>query len=74
MERVYFTSHRRRQRLEGCLEEARAQAVRPAQEREHPDPGISQREERAAKERQQRTQATGDQQTTGPAPRQGDIP
>lgn len=76
-------SFRRRERLEGCLQVARAQVARLAQEREHPDPGVSQREQRAreraardraervdqalaylpqmqgAKERQQRTLATG---------------
>jgi transposase len=53
-------SFRRQKRLEGCLEEARAQVARLAQEREHPDPGVSQRErrarERAAREREQRVE------------------
>ncbi len=51
-------SFRRKERLTGCLEEARAQVARLAQEREHPDPGVSQREQRArersAREREQR--------------------
>jgi transposase len=40
-------SFRRRDRLEGCLAEARAQVKRLALEREHPDPGVSKREQRA---------------------------
>ena len=56
------SSFRRRDRLTGCLEEARAQVARLAKEREHPDPGVSRREqrarERAAREREERvTQA-----------------
>ena len=51
-------SFRRRERLEECLETARAQVERLAGEREHPDPGVSQREqrarERAAQERVER--------------------
>lgn len=51
-------SFRRQERLEWCLEEARAQVTRLAQEREHPDHGVSQREqaarERTAREREQR--------------------
>ena len=51
------SSFRRQKRLEECLKEARAQVERLAQEREHPDPGVSQRErtarERAALERVQ---------------------
>jgi len=54
------SSFRRRKRLEEYLEEARAQVERLAQEREHPDPGVSQREqaarERVARERQQRVE------------------
>lgn len=52
------SSFRRQERLEGCLEEARAQVRRLAKEREHPDPGVSRREqrarERAAREREER--------------------
>jgi len=52
------SSFRRRKRLEEYLEEARAQVERLAQEREHPDSGVSQREqaarERAARERIER--------------------
>ncbi|MFB3119272.1 MAG: IS1182 family transposase [Stenotrophomonas maltophilia] len=44
------SSFRRRETLEKHLDEARAQVARLAQEREHPDPGVSQRE-RAARER-----------------------
>lgn len=55
------SSFRREQTLEKCLEQARAQVERLAQEREHPDPGLSQREqaarERAARERQERVEA-----------------
>ena len=43
-------SFRRRQTLETCLEAAREQVERLAQEREHPDPGVSRRE-RAARAR-----------------------
>jgi transposase len=54
------SSFRRGERLERCLGEARAQVARLAQEREHPDPGVSQREqrarERAARERVQRVE------------------
>ena len=52
------SSYRRRDRLEGCLKEARAQVARLAKEREQPDPLVNQRErrarERAAKEREDR--------------------
>jgi len=52
------SSFRRRDRLGQCLEEAEAQVKRLAQEREHPDPGGSQREraarKRAAEERAER--------------------
>ncbi len=52
------SSYRRRERLEGCLKEARAQVARLAKEREHPNPGVSRREqsarERAANEREER--------------------
>ena len=52
------SSYRRRERLAGCLKEARAQVARLAKEREHPGPGVSRREqaarERAAKEREER--------------------
>lgn len=54
------SSFRRQERLEDCLETARAQVTRLAQEREHPDPGVSHREqaarERAARERVQRVE------------------
>ena len=53
-------SFRRKERLEGHLDAARAQVARLAQEREHPDPGVSQREqrarERAARERVERVE------------------
>ena len=52
------SSFRRQQTLEKCLEEARVQVARLALEREHPDPGVSQREqraqERAARQREER--------------------
>jgi len=44
------SSFRGKGRLKECLERARAQVQRLAQERGHPDPGVSQRE-RAARER-----------------------
>ena len=51
-------SFRREETLERCLEEAKAQVERLAQEREHPDPGVTKRQqaarERAAREREQR--------------------
>ena len=51
-------SFRGKKALEKCLKRARAQVDRLAQEREHPDPGVTQREqrarERAAQERQDR--------------------
>jgi transposase len=54
-------SFRRRESLERCLAEARAQVERLAEEREHPDPTVSRREaaarERAAREREQRVEA-----------------
>jgi transposase len=54
------SSFRRRDRLEKHLEEARAQVERLAKEREHPDPGVNQREraarERAAREREERVE------------------
>lgn len=54
-------SFRRRERLERCLEEAKEQVERLAQEREHPDPGATKRQqaarERAAREREQRVAA-----------------
>lgn len=53
-------SFHRKDKLESCLEEARAQVERLAQEREHPDAGVSQREgaarERAAQERVKRVE------------------
>ena len=53
-------SFRGAQGLETCLEEARAQVEHLAQEREHPDPGVTRRErgarERAAREREERVQ------------------
>jgi transposase len=55
------SSFRRKETLEKCLKEARAEVERLALEREHPDPGVSQREraarERAARERQERVEA-----------------
>jgi transposase len=54
-------SFRRQERLEQCLTEAREQVARLAEEREHPDPSGSRRQdaarERAAKERQSKTLA-----------------
>ena len=54
------SSFRREETLEKHLEEARAQVARLAQEREHPDPGVNQREraarERAARERVERVE------------------
>lgn len=51
-------SFRRKETLEGCLAEAKAQVERLAKQREHPDPGVSKRKqaarERAAREREQR--------------------
>ena len=51
-------SFRGKKALEKCLKRARAQVQRLAQERGHPDPGVTQREqraqERAARERQDR--------------------
>lgn len=51
-------SFRRQDRLEGCLAEAQAQVERLAKEREHPDPGVTKRQqaarERAAREREER--------------------
>ena len=41
------SSFRRQETLEKHLKEARAQVARLAKEREHPDPGVSQREQRA---------------------------
>jgi transposase len=53
-------SFRRQERLEGYLEMARAQVERVAQEREHPDPGVSQRaqaaRQRAVQDREERVQ------------------
>ena len=53
-------SFRRKERLEQFLEEAQAQIKRLAQEREHPDTGVSKRKraarERAARERTQRVE------------------
>ena len=62
--RAGASSFRRQETLEKHLEEARAQVTRLAKEREHPDPGVSQREqaarERAARERVERVdQALG---------------
>lgn len=54
------SSFRRGERLWECLKVARARVEQLAQEREHPDPGVSQREraarERAAQERVQRVE------------------
>lgn len=51
-------SFRRKETLERCLEEAREQVERLAQEREHPDPNVTKRQraaqERAVREREQR--------------------
>ncbi len=53
-------SFRRKARLEECLEAAQARVEGLAQEREHPDPGVSRREraarERAAQERADRVE------------------
>ena len=53
-------SFRGKGRLETCLDKARAQVERLAQEREHPDPGVTRREqgarERATREREERVQ------------------
>ena len=53
-------SFRRKDTLEKHLKEARAQVVRLAKEREHPDPGVSRREraarERGARERMERVE------------------
>ena len=53
-------SFRRKARLEECMEAAQARVERLAQEREHPDPGVSRREqaarERAAQERLERVE------------------
>ena len=54
------SSFRRKERLEKCLLEARAQVARLVKEREHPDPLVSQRErrarERVAREREERVE------------------
>ena len=54
------SSFRRQETLEKCLEEARAQVARLAQERDHPDSGATRREqraqERAAREREERVE------------------
>jgi transposase len=54
------SSFRRKDRLAACRAEARAQVQRLAAEREHPDPGVSKREqrarERAAQERVERVE------------------
>ncbi len=54
------SSFRRQETLEKHLEAARAQVARLAQEREHPDPGVSRREQaaqdRAARERVERVE------------------
>jgi IS5 family transposase len=53
-------SYRRKDTLEVCLEEARAQVQRLARERERPDPGVTKRQEkareRAARERLERVE------------------
>lgn len=58
-------SFHRRSHLEECLVEAEEQVKRLAHEREHPDPGMSRREqaarERAARERAERVQEALDQ-------------
>ena len=54
------SSFRRKKGLESCLKAARAQVKRLAQEREHPDPGVTRRQqaarERAAQEREERVE------------------
>lgn len=54
------SSFGRKQKLETCLEQARAQVKRLAEQREHPDPGVTTRKqaarERAARERLQRVE------------------
>lgn len=54
------SSFRRKQTLEDCLRDARSRVEKLANEREHPDPGVSQREqkarERVARERVQRVE------------------
>jgi transposase len=54
------SSFRRKGKLQACLEEARAQVKRLAEQREHPDPDVSKRQqaarERAARERQARVE------------------
>jgi transposase len=54
-------SFRRRATLERCHEDAKRQVQRVAKERDHPDPGVSKRQqaakERAARERQERIEA-----------------
>jgi transposase len=54
------SSFRRKQTLENCLRDARSRVEKLANEREHPDPGVSQREqkarERVARERVQRVE------------------
>ncbi len=54
------SSFRRQETLEKHLEEARGQVARLAKEREHPDPGVTRREqgarERAARERAERVE------------------
>ncbi len=54
------SSFRRKKGLESCLKAARAQVKRLAQEREHPDPGVTRRQqtarERAAREREERVE------------------
>lgn len=55
------SSFHREKTLEECLDEARTEVERLAREREHPDPGVTRREqaarERAARERQERVEA-----------------
>ena len=54
------SSFRRKETLEAHLEDARAQVKRLAKERDHPDPGVNNREraarERAAREREERVE------------------
>lgn len=57
-------SYRRKDKLEACMEEAKAQVKQLAAQREHPDPGVNKRQqkarERAARERAERVeQAVG---------------
>ena len=52
-------SFRGKGRLEACLDKARAQVERLAQEREHPDPGVTRREQGAPGARHTRARGSG---------------